>query len=1429
MPGFIDLVIDAGKALGVTYKIVEVLRKLHEDKAYSKRDRLIIEAARSEYKKFFSDRNYPLELSYYHEIVSDSEKVGYDPEKHSGSIHDGKYRPPRVLSPSYVLNSTTMGRNDLSILCKNAVLSIYGYLNALNLASQGMANKTSFVHYGHTSDATRFLFHLLANGLIELSKVDLNDPSTQKEAERYIDFLMALQKNKDFDTAFQDITAVTVGKASRAKNKKPLALISTVCTALKKISKSIVLHRSKSSILEHTITLNNHVQALIDKGFIFSLYIMSDATIDTADGCIESWFDDNCFLIKMDSISDDFLAKTFRDNRKTAYILSGSTVYYINRSGKKMVFEVDEDDIIGLFPDKDKESKKATKEDLVKIRELTNYTPPYDGPLNNLISFRNYLSDILHFSDTNTAMFPTAKPTTIGDVSSKEDIRELYNKTKIFLKSNALKDSGINGVYAGMQPHISAYIEYCTSLILLAKLRLILPYLIQILRAGGDIFAVIKMKKYLVFILSMMQDFIDRMQSSQQLLAAAADVHFTQLNESGSTKRGNRWKSNQMKLYASLPPEVLNDTTGVNEPMANILNIIRAWSENPKAKITELRDAWNIVLSILADISLDVRANKPAFFKEFKGLISGTYRDLFATFPSFDLLADDSVALHKLISEESNVSITIEEIKTLLTDYALKYGYQLPLSYVAESIRYSNLDGSTIGFVKKSNEKHIHRARWMNQAFILLFATQSEKDILNNLLVHMQELVPSNGKAPEMMMRGESAKGMKHCISEIQEKAVARLRMIQSEEEADALFVEEVDDVDEAEDEDVCAGAGSGRVDAESSPMDYVEKRRPYSDLVAELKTRVDACLGTSRASLRNQAKFLDDGWNALCFLKRPQTLRAYHHSLYDVHSLRGTHAFLKDLHDHVSGEDEYYRGWGVKAASSLAKTPLTTESTKTWVTTERRRMASQLTAAERLAEKRAPFFPVSAYDLPGHSFFKQLSLRILQKQERETVEQKAARANEDKQFDAYLIEIFNCHQRSDSAEERAFCLKIARGLMILGANPLQWMITQEQTSSEKVGAEIASAYFLAAEQTALILSHLQYRASRLSDCATFFGPQLDVLFTTFNNFADKLTKCVEADNHFLWKGLGKMFHYQRPDGARLHRAALLWCGLRYIYTLLNDNLFEFETPTYDAEAIATSKHERSDVFSQASRELERALSEHRIVASRHSKIINTGITTAGEFGKALAVVNNKVAADFATQRQLHASAESAKKAKESAERIMREKLVLAEQNHDLTQKADASDRRADASDRRADSSDRRADASDRRADAVTAGYSQFLSQYLIRKLQKNINDIVSKPDAEIRKWFETIIINTRELNESNSLEMIRLMALDTIQETATLAILRPVMARLFPTPAAIAPPPLPHGGLASALSRHGTFTSPARRSDGPAHSFAGAYVGGPR
>ena len=76
---------------------------------------------------------------------------------------------------------------------------------------------------------------------------------------------------------------------------------------------------------------------------------------------------------------------------------------------------------------------------------------------------------------------------------------------------------------------------------------------------------------------------------------------------------------------------------------------------------------------------------------------------------------------------------------------------------------------------------------------------------------------------------------------------------------------------------------------------------------------------------------------------------------------------------------------------------------------------------------------------------------------------------------------------------------------------------------------------------------------------------------------------------------------------------------------------------------------------------------------------------------------------------------------------------------------------------------------------------------------------------------------------------MIRLMALDTIQETATLAILRPVMARLFPTPAAIAPPPLPHGGLASALSRHGTFTSPARRSDGPAHSFAGAYVGGPR
>ena len=1167
-PTFFDLLRHAGSAVGVIYQLAQLVAKLRKERAYNQNDVLLINAARRMYAETFPTGLIPIELRYLHEGLEDDVKT----EAPEG----GTYYPPLTLKEEYVLLPEDFGTNEVAHLCMDAVSDIQEYLNQLNKLAGGRVNKyTNFVHYGKSHDSVRFLIHLITNGFLVLSRMDVHDKDMYEKAESYITFLTSLQSSDEIYNILIKFTFVAVGREGEQIKMGPNGILVESRTALENIQQAILCCRSKVSIESQRKTMSTQLTRLIQKEFYFAVRVMS--------------------------------SKEFR---------------------------------LAHFSFKPLPDAAVLKK------------------LSPLVSFHYHLSDVLHYSSH-------VMPWHLDGSSETDVISILDAKIAATMSIGHTLNGDSSDVYAGLKEQVPIYLWHCELLIMLSKLQSGMPYFKQLLGAGGDLLAIAMLPEDINLLLGMMSAIFDQLSAGRKELMTHGKKQNDALIES---KQTNEWMRNYRNLLrTTVSVGSSQDIKKISDSITIIKRIIQTWRDSPQDKLREFYETLARFRTLLGGVSQGLVMFDPKYAEydhAFKALASLSGRSLF---PSSSGAEEANAPYQK--------SRIIKKIINALITYSKDYGYKFALPEVEDAIRYAipSADSSTRLLPELShwqttnksycNDKHQARAQWIYNTLKLLYSKQTEEIILNEFLDRIVTIHPIEGDSHVMLTTGKSAFEMKRMLDPLEREVgrAAALRALSSAIAADRR------------ESPGGAGAGTGCRIKETEPT--------YSGMVAELKELVDYCTVSADKAGR-QKDFLDNHWNPLCFLEHrraSKVLHEHHSRLRDIHTLTGADAFWNDLHRSI--ERDPAPKWSLTVSTLLKKegTPIPrgthTESGEpevdkefalSWVLDKRKDTTTALAAAITAADNRCPTYKTSQDDL-----FRRLSLRVLQKQSSDTKRDSDLSMEEKRQFDKYLEEIFRRHQNTRDIGNRAFYLTIASGLMVLGANPRDWMNSQASNKQEVglVGKEEAELYFLAAQQTDLILSHLRYRAKRLGDCVLFFGSQLDALFDAFSGFAAKLSHSVEKDNNLLWKMLKALGHERERRDARYHRATVLWMGLRHIYMLVSDNLFQ---------AQRDGGVKKSADFQRACEQLTFAIDGHIGAVSTRSKLYNTGITTARELRGSIASVDRELTGVFAMRRVLQETVEREELAQatvQAAVEVIGEKdRIIGEKDKEVAEKDKAMD-----------------------------------------------------------------------------------------------------------------------------------------------------------
>jgi hypothetical protein len=164
-----------------------------------------------------------------------------------------------------------------------------------------------------------------------------------------------------------------------------------------------------------------------------------------------------------------------------------------------------------------------------------------------------------------------------------------------------------------------------------------------------------------------------------------------------------------------------------------------------------------------------------------------------------------------------------------------------------------------------------------------------------------------------------------------------------------------------------------------------------------------------------------------------------------------------------------------------------------------------------------------------------------------------------------YIMDAFSSMKipalNEEEKSRREFYQNVIRFLMVLGANPLIWMRKQKELKyhppsalNPAVKTTQSRGFILAAELSALILSHLQFRASYLGDTLLLVGEKFKRLTNAVQAFAEHLYRCAGSEEEsYIWSKISGILNI--PDGARLERANLFWYTLELVYELLDEGL----------------------------------------------------------------------------------------------------------------------------------------------------------------------------------------------------------------------------------------------------------------------------------
>ena len=418
------------------------------------RDVTIINLLRHSYRSLFPDIAFPPEFLYWHERGLEQEtlnSLGAMPVRPQGG-----YQPPYELPERHDITreTKTLGRkNAISLNCRSGVINVISYLDALNKKSRGY----NFGKYGHHNDAVRFMGHFLVRVFTGLSTMDLADPQSLHEANCYLKYIQALTDDASLILQLRQFDPVTASKELYLV-RSPVHLLLSAAEEITIIRNKIKHRLSVCSIYEHTVGLQEQLDALTLSTFSLIMYLPANRRVEISETVIDGRTRNaGCFpLVRLQESLRALLDRAFddRDNAANALTEAGkenalafpalewpSFNYLEPKSGLSPFFK----------NDARLESLKKISLDLVTLVELTRSV----SALQSVLRIGGDLIAVACFSEDIRRMFKVLSPVT-ENLSSLR--KQVMNEAKKYHQVLLIENSKVrNKANAAWQRNYSAY------------------------------------------------------------------------------------------------------------------------------------------------------------------------------------------------------------------------------------------------------------------------------------------------------------------------------------------------------------------------------------------------------------------------------------------------------------------------------------------------------------------------------------------------------------------------------------------------------------------------------------------------------------------------------------------------------------------------------------------------------------------------------------------------------------------------------------------------------------------------------------------------------------------------------------------------------------------------------------------------------------
>lgn len=179
--------------------------------------------------------------------------------------------------------------------------------------------------------------------------------------------------------------------------------------------------------------------------------------------------------------------------------------------------------------------------------------------------------------------------------------------------------------------------------------------------------------------------------------------------------------------------------------------------------------------------------------------------------------------------------------------------------------------------------------------------------------------------------------------------------------------------------------------------------------------------------------------------------------------------------------------------------------------------------------------------DIQSASFLEYILDRIFQT--------KKSSIMDDHLLTTLLTETLTKHQEEKNPALCEGYATVMRGLLVLGANPLDWIIS---TRLSITGFNGTRTHVLMVQAAEIILSHMMSKSEGYGEIVTSLSAEINALISDLKKFAESLYSCEENG----WRRFLDYF-LTWDRGAIDERAAMFWSVIEWIYVILHNDMEE--------------------------------------------------------------------------------------------------------------------------------------------------------------------------------------------------------------------------------------------------------------------------------